>query len=113
VQQPQQLSARDHVDPLVMSGISSPSPGSLQLTIRLTTHPVNSVPSHHPVTISRTATIAELKQQLHTEWDGKPQPEGIVCVKGGRVCRDQEVLGELFSAEVSFQCSFRVRWSCG
>lgn len=88
-----------------MSGPSSPSADSLQLTIRLTTHPVNPVPSYHSIAISRAATIAELKQQLHTEWDGKPQPEGIVCVKGGRVCRDQEVLGELFSAEVSFQCS--------
>ncbi|ORY86680.1 hypothetical protein BCR35DRAFT_324552 [Leucosporidium creatinivorum] len=83
-----------------MSGPSSPSVGSLQLTIRLTTHPINPVPSYHTITISRAASILQLKQQLHTEWDGKPEPTGIVCVKGGRVCRDQEVLGELFGAEI-------------
>lgn len=95
-----------------MSRVSSVSAGPLQLTIRLTTHPVNPVPSHHPITISREATVADLKEQLHTEWDGKPQPEGIVCVKGGRVCRDQEVLGELFGAEVSLHYSFSATLSC-
>ena len=74
---------------------------SLQLTIRLTTHPVLPVPTNYPLSTTRTATVADLKQQLQREFDGKPLAEGIVCVKGGRVCKDTEVLGELFPAEVS------------
>ena len=81
---------------------------SLQLTIRLTTHPVLPVPTNYPLSTTRTATVADLKQQLQREFDGKPLAEGIVCVKGGRVCKDTEVLGELFPAEVSSSVLFGV-----
>lgn len=78
----------------------APPPSSPQLTLRLTNHPVQGqVECPHSVTPSET--VGQLKEQLHREWDGKPAADGILCVKGGRVCKDTELLGELFSAEVS------------
>lgn len=71
------------------------------MILRLTTHPVLDVPANFPLTISSGATILNLKQQLEREWDGNPSPDGIVCVKGGRVCRDGEVLIDVFPPGVS------------
>lgn len=84
-----------------MSGPSRPSASTLQLTLRLTTHPLYPVPTNYHILVERTDTVARLKRQIHSEWEGKPLPEGIVCIKGGRVCRDLEVIGELFPPEVS------------
>lgn len=87
-------------EPAASGAEESPS-DTIKLTLRLTTHPVNAVPSNHPLTLPRTATVLEVKTKLSQEWDGKPQADGITCVKGGRVCRDAEIVGELFGREVS------------
>ena len=74
---------------------------TLKLTLRLTTHPVDPVPSNHLMTVLRTASVLDVKTRIADEWQGKPKVEGIVCVQGGRVCRDTETVDELFSKTVS------------
>ncbi|KAL8277183.1 hypothetical protein RQP46_010431 [Phenoliferia psychrophenolica] len=77
--------------------MASAGPGdTLTLSLQLTTHPTQPTPSHHPLSIARTSSIKDLKTRLANEWDGKPAEEGIVCVLGGRVCRDTDIVGELF-----------------
>ncbi|KAK4706022.1 hypothetical protein P7C70_g172, partial [Phenoliferia sp. Uapishka_3] len=73
---------------------------TLTVTLQLTTHPVQPTPSLHPLTVARTSSIKDLKSRIATEWDGKPAVDGIVCVLGGRVCRDADVIGELFPVTV-------------
>ncbi|KAK4055349.1 hypothetical protein OIO90_003187 [Microbotryomycetes sp. JL221] len=87
----------------------------LTINIKITTHPVWSVPltkqvklpamTHNPTSTtnkepsSSRATIGDVKRIMHREWPGKPLPEHTVCVKGGRVCRDPEQLEQVFSNE--------------
>lgn len=68
----------------------------LTITLQLTTHPAKPTPSFHAVTLPRTSSIKDLKQRIALEWDGKPAPDGIVFVLGGRVCRDADIVGDLF-----------------
>ncbi|GAA5909418.1 uncharacterized protein JCM6883_003936 [Sporobolomyces salmoneus] len=91
---------------------SSPSPDpnpsspsfpetDLHLSLRLATHPVHPSPSTHAVSCRPTCSILQLKEQLYRDWDGKPKPEGITVIKGGRVCRDTEVVKDVFSDELN------------
>lgn len=84
----------------VRFGADSARDDDMSLTLRLTTHPVDPVPSNHAMTVSRTASVLDIKTRIAQEWAGKPKAEGIVCVQGGRVCRDAEVVGDLFSKQV-------------
>lgn len=79
-----------------------------KLTLRLTTHPVNPVPSNHAMTVSRTASVLEIKARIAEEWEGKPKVDGIVCVQGGRVCRDAEIIGHLFGKQVRLPLRDRI-----
>ena len=76
--------------------MAEPTAPTLTVTLQLTTHPTQPTPSLHALTLARTSSIKDLKTRLSNEWDGKPAVEGIVCVLGGRVCRDSDVLGDMF-----------------
>ncbi|GAA6015888.1 hypothetical protein JCM11491_007226 [Sporobolomyces phaffii] len=67
---------------------------TVELRLRLAAHPVHPAPVTHAVSCRETTSILALKQQLFDEWDGKPKPDGITLIKGGRVCRDSETLDE-------------------
>ncbi|GAA5872705.1 hypothetical protein JCM16303_004615 [Sporobolomyces ruberrimus] len=73
---------------------------SLELSLRLATHPVRLSPSTHSISIRKDASILSLKERLYAEWDGKPKPQGITIIKGGRVCRDTELLDTVFHDEL-------------
>ncbi|GAA5921174.1 hypothetical protein JCM1841_001185 [Sporobolomyces salmonicolor] len=87
-----------------MSSSSAPdapdNPSAMQLTLKLATHPVHPAPQTHTLSLPRSSTVGDVKQHLQDDWDGKPKKDGITCVKGGKVCRDTEVLGELFEEEL-------------
>ncbi|GAA5900583.1 hypothetical protein JCM5296_005288 [Sporobolomyces johnsonii] len=87
-----------------MSSSSPPgapdTPNDVQLTLKLATHPVQPAPQTHALSLPRSSTVGDVKQRLQDDWDGKPKKDGITCVKGGKVCRDTEILGELFEEEL-------------
>ncbi|KAM0747703.1 hypothetical protein T439DRAFT_359476 [Meredithblackwellia eburnea MCA 4105] len=70
-----------------LSLVSSPSPSH---TLK---------PDESTIHLPRSSSIQQLKQHLQRNWSGKPKEEGIVCVLGGRTCRDSEVLADLFPVE--------------
>ncbi|GAA6022590.1 hypothetical protein JCM10207_003916 [Rhodosporidiobolus poonsookiae] len=82
-----------------MGDSSNDSQDTLDLTLRLATHPVHPSPSSHALTVPSDSTVGDLKQRLEQEWDGKPKKDGITVVKGGRVLRDAEKVGEVFDEE--------------
>ncbi|GAA6061059.1 hypothetical protein JCM10212_000102 [Sporobolomyces blumeae] len=73
-------------------------PGRFDVTVLLATHPIDPVPSRHVVSLpSSLSTILDLKRTLHDSWDGRPIPQGITVIQGGRVCRDSDRVVDLFS----------------
>lgn len=84
-------------------GDTGTSNDTVNLTLRLTTHPVHPVPCNHAMTVNRTNSVLDIKTRIAHDWDGEPKVEGIVCVQGGRVCRDTEIVGDLFDKQVSCQ----------
>ncbi|GAA5961773.1 hypothetical protein JCM3765_004066 [Sporobolomyces pararoseus] len=93
-------SSSTHPPPHPSSTPSSPDE-QLSLVLRLATHPVHPSPSTHVFSCSRDLSILGLKERLYTEWDGKPKPDGITLIKGGRVCRDSESVKEVFEDELN------------
>lgn len=49
--------------------------------------------------VAATSSVRDLKADLARTLDGEPKQDGIVCVLGGRVLRDSEVLGSLAGAQ--------------
>ncbi|GJN93435.1 hypothetical protein Rhopal_006491-T1 [Rhodotorula paludigena] len=85
---------------MAQAGPSSGSSDALHVTLRLASHPVLPSPHHSTLTVDRTATVAQLKQRLASEWDGRPREDGVMVIKGGRVCRDAELLADVFDEEL-------------
>jgi len=81
-------------------------PDTFKLTLKLATHPVHPSPSTHHVDLLSTCSIQQLKLHLFNQWDGKPKVEGITVIKGGRVCRDPELLKDVFSDELNVNLNY-------
>ena len=90
---------------------SAELPDTLRLTLKLATHPVHPSPSTHHLDLPSTSSIQQLKSHLFNHWDGKPKVEGITVIKGGRVCRDPELLKNVFSDELNVSFLFVYRLS--
>ncbi|GAA5995760.1 uncharacterized protein JCM10292_004730 [Rhodotorula paludigena] len=85
---------------MAQAGPSSGFTDVLHVTLRLASHPVLPSPHHSTLSLDRTATVAQLKQRLASEWDGRPREDGVMVIKGGRVCRDAELLADVFDEEL-------------
>ncbi|KAK4047333.1 hypothetical protein OIV83_005511 [Microbotryomycetes sp. JL201] len=77
----------------------------ITLTLRVTSPPVPHYPSAQRLVVHgaaahssvdrltmTTTTVGDVKRTMHAQWPGKPLPEHTIVIKGGRVCREPELV---------------------